>query len=60
MCDIAVCNTKLAHIEMDIEDYSKALSYATYEMKAFDILLNKIEELNKEKALLTGRLNKLR
>lgn len=60
MCDTAIYNVKLAHIEADLEQYTTALGYATYEMKAFDILINKVEELNKEKAQLLGKLKQLR
>ena len=60
MCDTAVCNVKLANIEADLEQYTTALGYATYEMKSFDILLNKVEELNKEKARLMSKLKQLR
>jgi hypothetical protein len=60
MCDTAICNVKLAHIEADLEQYTTALGYATYEMQAFDILINKVEELNKEKARLLGKLKQLR
>jgi hypothetical protein len=57
MCQKAVYNVKLAHLNMEIDEYTKVLGYATYEMKAFDILLNKVEELNKEKAQLMSVLN---
>ena len=42
---------------MEIDEYTKVLGYATYEMEAFDILLNKVEELNKQKAQLMNVLN---
>jgi hypothetical protein len=60
MCDTAICNVKLANIETDLEQYTTALGYATHEMKSFDILLNKVEELNKEKARLMSKLKQLR
>jgi hypothetical protein len=60
MCDSAVCNLKLTHLESEIEQYTKVLGYATYEMESFEILLNKVEELNKEKSLLLSKLKNLR
>jgi len=57
MCRTAVNNVKLAHLNIEIDEYTKVLSYATHDMSAFDILLNRVEELNKEKARLTSLLN---
>jgi hypothetical protein len=57
MCQKAVNNVKLAHLNIEIDEYTKVLGYATYEMEAFDILLNKVEELNKQKAQLMNVLN---
>lgn len=60
ICDSAINNVKLAHINIELEQYTKALEYATYEMKAFETLLNKVEELNKEKAQIMGKIKQLR
>jgi hypothetical protein len=60
ICDSAIYNVKLAHIDIELEQYTKVLGYATYEMKSFDILLNKVQALNEEKSLLMGKIKQLR
>lgn len=60
MCDTAINNVKLAHVNAELEQYTKVLGYATYEMKSFDILLEKVEELNKQKSEIVAKIKQLR
>lgn len=60
MCDTAINNVKLAHVNAELEQYTKVLGYATHEMKSFDILLDKVEELNKEKSAIVAKIKQLR
>jgi len=56
---MAVVKVKLIHTQMDLADYQKALSYATPEMEAFDILLKNAEELVKEIQFYENKLKEI-
>ena len=38
-------NVNRLHYQRELDDYSKALSYATPDMEAFEILLRKVDDL---------------
>jgi len=56
---MSVVKVKLVHTQMNLADYQKALSFATPEMKAFDKLLEIVEELVKEIKFYENKLKEI-
>jgi hypothetical protein len=54
-----ICKVKIAHIKIDLAQWEKVMQYASPEMSAFDIILNKIEELVGEIKFLEAEQNSL-
>jgi hypothetical protein len=55
----AVVKVKLVHNQIDLAQYQKALSYATPEMEAFEILLKRVEELVSDIRFLETKLKEI-
>jgi hypothetical protein len=56
-CFHAVVNLRIAHEQQTISDYSKIMKYYNPEVKAFDLILDKISEAEAEIQRLTELLN---
>jgi hypothetical protein len=52
-----VVNVRIAHEQQTISDYSKIMKYYNPEVKAFDLILDKISEAEAEIQRLTELLN---
>lgn len=51
-CELAVFNLHIAHHKRDLEDYLKVLECYRPDVKMFDVIIEKVEELtNKIEAL---------
>lgn len=56
---MSVVKVRLVHSQIELSQYQKALSFATPEMEAFDILLNKVEELVNDITFYENKLKQI-
>lgn len=56
---LAVVKVQKVHLEIDLKDYEYALQFATPDMPAFDLLIDKVENLYKEIKFLEAKLNEV-
>ena len=56
---LAVVKVRKAHLEIDLKEYEYALQFATPDMSAFDLLMDKVENLYKEIKFLEAKLNEV-
>lgn len=58
-CFLAVVNVQIAHRKMDLSEYSQIMKYYNPEVKAFDLILEKMSEADAEIMRLENLLNDL-
>jgi len=58
-CFLAVVNVQIAHRKIDLNEYSHIMKYYNPEVKAFDLILEKISEAEEEIMRLENLLNDL-
>lgn len=58
-CFLAVVNVQIAHRKIDLNEYSQIMKYYNPEVKAFDLILDKIGEAEAEIMRLENLLNDL-
>ena len=58
-CFLAVVNVQIAHRKIDLSEYSQIMKYYNPEVKAFDLILDKMSEAEAEIMRLENLLNDL-
>jgi hypothetical protein len=58
-CFLAVVNVQIAHRKIDLNEYSQIMKFYNPEVKAFDLMLDKISETEAEIMRLENLLNDL-
>jgi hypothetical protein len=58
-CFLAVVNVQIAHLKIDLNEYSQIMKYYNPEVKAFDLILDKISKAEADIMRLENLLNDL-
>ena len=58
-CFLAVVNDQIAHLKVDLSEYSQIMKYYNPDVKSFDLILDKMSEAEAEIMRLENLLNDL-